>query len=129
MTEGRDGKQVVGDVQDGDSKFAIQPDKELQNFRLGDDIECAGRLIRDQKSGAVQDRHGDEHSLRLPHAELRGITPEERRLGGQTDARQRFEDRTANRVARPIRVRAPSLFQLRADPKRGVERGKRALQH
>src|SRR5207245_5203217 len=99
VRKGSDRKQIVGDIQNGNSKFTVERLKELQDFRLSNDIESAGRLVRDQKSGAMQDGHGNEYALRLSHAQLRRIAPEESALGRKGDIRQCFSDRLARCIA------------------------------
>ena len=67
--QGRNGEQIMRDKQDGYMESLIQLCEQLEHFGLGDYVEGAGRLVGDEQSGAaVEDRHRDQHSLRLPHA-------------------------------------------------------------
>ena len=62
---------------------AIQPPEKLQDFRLRDGVERAGGLVGNQQPRLVENRHRDQHTLRLSHAELAGIAFQEGRLRGQ----------------------------------------------
>ena len=75
----------------GHVHFAIQTAEQLQNFALRDRIQRAGGLIGDQQPRLVQHRHCDQHALRLSHAQLPRIAPQERFIGGQADAFEQFQ--------------------------------------
>src|SRR5215472_11868381 len=110
-------KQIVGNIKNGDAKFAVQTRKQLQDFRLGDDIKCACWLVCDQQGWPVQNRHGNEHPLRLTNTYLRRIAAKKFFVWRQADARQCFENCPPARVSWPRSVSSPSFLELRTDPK------------
>jgi len=72
VTNGRDGKQVVRDVENGGAHLAIEFAKQSEDFGLSDHVESAGGFVGDEQRGTVEDGHGDQHPLRLANAELLG---------------------------------------------------------
>src|SRR6266704_914886 len=61
VTKGSDRKQIVGDIQNGNSKFTVEPLKELQDFRLSNDIEGAEAPTQDRTRA-----QSASHALRGP---------------------------------------------------------------
>ena len=103
--------------------------EEFKNACTRQGIERTGRFIGDDQRRAMQDRHGDEHSLRLSHADLARIAPPESFLGGEMnflqDARGDFVKTSLSAWGR---VRKPGLFELGLDAQARVESGHGALQ-
>src|SRR5215467_8220861 len=100
-------------IKDGDAKFPVQTRKQLQDFRLCDDIKCACWLVCDQQRWPVQDRHGNEHPLCLTNTYLRRITAKECFVWRQADARQGLENCPPAGVPRPRSMGAPGFLELR----------------
>src|SRR5215831_1271391 len=116
-------------IKDGDAKFAVQMRKQLQDFRLSDDVKCACRLVCDQQGWPVQNRHGNEYPLCLTNTYLRGIAAKKCFVWRQADARQCFENCPPAGVSRPRSMSAPGFLELRTDPKYRIQCGQRALKH
>src|SRR5207302_6647205 len=80
VTKTGDGQEVVRDIEDRHAKLAIEPREQLQHFGLRDDIQRAGGLVRDQQLRVVQNGHGDEDTLCLPHTDFPRVAVEKRLL-------------------------------------------------
>src|SRR5271155_2410199 len=80
LAESGDRRQIVRNIEDRHARLAIQPREEFQNFRLRNDIERASRFVGDQERRTMQDGHGNEYTLRLTDAELRGTLAQKIRI-------------------------------------------------
>ncbi len=61
--------------EDAHPQFPVQSRKQLENFRLRNDIQSTRWLVGNQEQRPMQYGHSDEYSLRLSDAQLRGISP------------------------------------------------------
>jgi serine protease AprX len=64
------GEKIMRDIEDSHAELATQIREQAQDIGLGHDIKSAGRLVGDDQRRPMQDRHPDEHPLRLTYAEL-----------------------------------------------------------
>src|SRR5262249_50092808 len=55
--------EIVGDEDDGRAEALLEVGHETENLRLDGDVECGGRLIRDQELGAAGQRNRDHYAL------------------------------------------------------------------
>ena len=65
-----DHREVVGDEHERHAVLVDQPAEELEDLRLGGDVERGGGLVGDQELRAERDRHGDADALALAAGEL-----------------------------------------------------------
>ena len=75
MADSGDGRQIVRNIEDGHSSFAIEAGEKLEDFRLRDHVEGAGRFVGEEEGRPVHDGHTDQHALRLSDAQLLGALP------------------------------------------------------
>lgn len=83
LAESGDGKQVVGNVQDGGAEFTIEAREQRQDLGLRDGVEGAGGLVCKKQCWAVKDGHGDTDTLPLAEANLRRPTTKKLGIGRQ----------------------------------------------
>src|SRR5579872_2117123 len=81
MAQRRDRQQVVRDEENRRSHLLAELPKDRQYFFLCDEIERARAFIGQQQRRAMQNRHGDEHTLRLSNAQLSRLALEELLIG------------------------------------------------
>src|SRR5258707_629157 len=129
MTERGDRKQIMGNVKDAHAEFAVELSKQTKDLGLGDGVQGAGGFIGDEQPRTMKDGHGDDDALGLADAELPGAATEKVGVIGEAYARERAADGRGAFDLRAGSVRAPGFTELRADAKRGIERGQRALQN
>ena len=75
----------------------------------------------------MQNSHGNQHTLSLPHAHLGRKSAKEGLSFMQRNAGECFYDRLMASVPVASRMSTPGLLELRADAQRRVERAERAL--
>ena len=121
-------QQVVRNIKNAHSELGAERRKQLQNFRLSNQIESAGRLIGNQQRRTMQNSHRNQHALRLTYTQLRRISSQKIWLSGQTDILKGFTQRSAALFSRAAPVDFPGFFQLRTDTQRGVQGGHGTLQ-
>ena len=68
VRNGRNREQVVRNIKNADSELGAERGKQLQNFRLSNQVERAGRFVRDEQRGTMQNSHGNQNALCLAHA-------------------------------------------------------------
>ena len=107
----------------------LQLGDQLQDLRLGGDVERGGRLVGDQQHGIEHQRHGDHDALALAARELV-------RIGGDRCARARAAS-PRSRMAMIFAARSPAsslvwvsqhLVDLLAAGHDRIERGHRLLE-
>ena len=69
------------------------------------------------------ERHGDDHALLLPAAELVGVAPANSVWIGKADVLEQFYASGAGGVRAKVQVLLEHLFDLWTDPHRRIERG------
>ena len=113
---------VVRDQQHGHATADLKPFDELENFRLGGDVERGRGLVGDQDLRVGRERHGDHGAL--PHAagELEGVAVDQLVGIGYLDLAQQLDRGGSGRVPVHALVQAQRLDDLRAD---GVHRRQR----
>lgn len=75
VANGCDREKIVRDKEYSHTQFPAESGEEVEDLRLGIDVEGAGGLIGNQKRGSVEDGHSDEDALGLTNAELGGVLP------------------------------------------------------
>jgi len=88
VAEGGHGREVVGDVQDGQASLLVKAREQRENFSLGDDIQSAGWLVGNHQGRPMQERHRDQNALGLAYAELARISAQKGFLAWQAYAGQ-----------------------------------------
>src|SRR5579859_7412231 len=68
VRDGRNREQVMRNIENTDSEFGAEAREQLQNLRLSNQVERAGGFIGNQQRGTMQDRHRNQHALRLAYA-------------------------------------------------------------
>ncbi len=58
-----DHAEIVGDHHDRHAELALERQKQVEDLRLGRDVERRGGLVGDQKLGPAHQRHRDHHAL------------------------------------------------------------------
>ena len=119
--------QVVRDEQHRHGRARAQRRQQLENLRLDRDIECGGRLIRDEERGREHQRHPDHHALPHSTGELMRIRVRALRRIRNAHGAEHL-DRTRPCIAATDRlVHARNLGQLRPHRKHRIERRHRLL--
>ena len=60
------GRQIVGDVEDGDAAFVAQVAQQVEDFGADRHVEHRDRLVGDQQLRIEDQRAGDADALALP---------------------------------------------------------------
>ena len=121
LAELADHAEVVRDQQVGKLALGPQPGDQLQDARLGADVERAGRLVKDQQPGLDAQRAGDRDPLALAAGELVRVPVGERRV--EAGLGQQLRDapgdaargtiwwvRSASAIVAPIVIRGSRLL-------------------
>ena len=74
VTHAGDHTQVVGDVDDGCVKVALQVFDQVQHDRFDRHVQGSGRLIHDEERRVVEQGHGNHHPLLLAARDLMRVT-------------------------------------------------------
>ena len=119
--------QVVTDEQDARVDAVFQLDDKVQYGGLCGHVQTCRRLVHYQQVRIAGQRHGDDHTLLLPAAELVGIASADTVGIGQADAIEQLNAPGEGVVGVKVQVLREHLFDLRTDPHRRVERGHRVL--
>ena len=69
----RDDTEVMRDEENAHAHLHLLGADEIENLRLGRDVESRGRLVGNQNGGAAAQRHRDHGALTHAAAELIGI--------------------------------------------------------
>src|SRR4029077_19429271 len=117
------------DIEDSHSKLAVELSKQAEDFRLGDGVQGAGGLIGDEERRPVKDGHGDNDTLGLAYAQLRGFAAQKIAIVREADIRERHADRSSACDTRTPRMVAPFFTELRADAQNRVEGRQRTLEN
>ena len=70
-------------------RVALQVTDQLQDLRLGGDVERGRRLVRDQHGGLERQCHRDHHALALAAGQLVRIGPDDALGSGRPTSRAR----------------------------------------
>ena len=125
-----DHRQVVGDVQRGDAVAAGEIAHRGQHERLGAHVEAGGRLVEHDHRRAAGERHRQPDPLLLAAGQLVRVAAQELRRAGQQDLAHHLDGPgPPSLVGAPEAVELHHLEELRADPQRRVQRGRRVLRH
>ena len=124
-----DHREVVGDVERGDTVRAAQLPHGLQHHALRGDVETGGRLVEHQHLRLRQERHRQRDPLHLATGELVGVAAQELVVVGQADLGQAVARSLESRLGRAQAAELHQLDDLLADPDARVERRGRVLGH
>ncbi len=120
--------EIMGDEQQAHPLPGLQIREQIEDLRLDRHVKRRGRLVGDQKIGAVGQRHRDHHPLALTARKLVriGIQP----LGSIRDADlvQQFDDPRPHRIAGQPLVQHDRLGELFLDRVQRVQRSHRLLE-
>ena len=108
VADPRDHAEVVADVENGRGEARLERVDQIEDLRLGRDVEARGRLVHDQQVGIARERHRDQDALLLASAQLVRIAPEDR--GGLRHVHGAEQVQRASSApcrAIPARARAP----------------------
>ena len=87
----RDDAHVVGDEHDGHPQLLAQVVDEVEDLRLDGDVECGGRLVRDQELRLTGQCHGDHDPLAQSPRELVRVGVEALTGSGHVHEREDLE--------------------------------------
>ena len=122
-----DHAEIVGDHHDRHAELALERQKQVEDLRLGRDVERRGGLVGDQELGPAHQRHRDHHALAHAAGQLVRIGVRAIARGGDADHVQHGHRLAPGLAAAERAVLAQRLDQLVADPIDRVERGHRLL--
>jgi|KBSMisStandDraft_5_1062788.scaffolds.fasta_scaffold01131_14 hypothetical protein len=89
MTDPSHRTQVVGDVEQAHSRPLVEMRKKAQYFRLRNNVERTGRLVRNQEGWIVDNCHRDEHALCVHCLQFLGTDGFREPAGSKNDPRGR----------------------------------------
>ena len=114
--------EVVADEQNSGIHPILELDDEVEDGRLGRDIEASRWLIHNQQVWIARKRHRDHDALLLPSAQFVGIAPAYAFRICKADAGEKFHGAGLCSLAIHIEMVLENLFYLRADPHGRAER-------
>jgi hypothetical protein len=121
--------KIVRDEEHGELVRSAQIFEEIQNLGLNGDIEGGRGLIGDQKSGPVDERHGDQDALALAAGELVRVIAGAAFGLGQADIAHRGQDSFFEEIAGDVGMVGLERFgDLSADGHGRIEGGHRFLE-
>ena len=122
----RQQRHVMADEQHGGADGAARGGQRFQDDPLGDDVEGAGRLIRDDQARPQQQRQRDTHAL--PHAAAQLMRIARQNVRFQAHALQGLGEARAHgcRLA-ALAMRGQGVHEMFLQPHDGIERAHRPL--
>ena len=129
MRHAGDEGEVVRDVERAGAGLTQQGGEQVEDVGTGDDVERGGGLIKDQQLGPGREGGGDQHALLLATGDLVWVAAEEGGRVAQADMRQDVERLALRGGPVECAMEAEDLADLATDGQRGVQRGRRVLEH
>ena len=127
FTQLRDRAEIVRDVERGSLIFADQIAEQVENDRLGGDIQRGGGFVQHQQTRLSAERHRNCDTLLHPAAELVRVAPGDGFGICDFDAPQHLDGPCPGLCMRKALVKLRNLGDLVADPVRRVERRQQVL--
>ena len=124
-----DHAHVMGDEHHRHAELVLQLADQVQDFRLGGDVEGGRRFVGDQHDGVAGQRHGDHRPLTHAAGILKRIAVDGVFRIGDLDALQQIDDALAPRPFVQVGMDAQRLVDLAADRVHGRQRTHRLLKN
>ena len=126
----RDHPHVVGDQHDRHAVLTLQLADQVQDLRLGGDVEGGGGLVGDQQAGAAGQGDGDHGALAQAAGQLERVGVDALLGVGDVHLSQRLDADGARFLLAGVGPVQPDRFQeLGVDRVHRAERGHRLLEH
>ena len=117
----------MGHDQQRESHVALELTEQVEDLRLGRDIERGGRLIRNEQARLVHERNRDGDALAHTARKLMRIGGEALCRGGDADCLERGKRAGAGCSLGDLLMRRYALDHLRIDAQHRIERHHRIL--
>src|SRR5438034_3273611 len=119
--------EIMADVEDGGADAALEVGDQLENAGLRRDVEAGRRLVEDQEARSARERHGNHGALLHAAAQLVRIAARDGGGIGDVDQLEQLLRPASGRAGRCPLVDLEDLGDLRADPRRRIQRRARVL--
>ena len=119
---------VVGDEHHAHAVLGLQALDQVEDLRLGGDVERGGRLVGDQQGRIAGERHGDHGALAHAAGELERVAVDRALRVGDLDLPQQIDRALARGLLAHAPVQLQHLDDLVADGVHRRERGHRLLE-
>ena len=116
------------DEEDGHAELILQVAHDVEDLRLGGDVEGGGGLVSDEQARAAGEGHGDHDALAHAAAELVAIGIQQARRLREAHAVQQLDGIFGGLRLAGIAMQADGLDHLVADSVHRAERGHRFLE-
>ena len=123
-----DHAEVVGDEHDGGAVLGLQLLEQLQDLRLGGDVERGRRLVGDDQRRLERQRHGDHDALALAAGQLVRVAGENALGLRQAHVAEHLDDALAALGGAQLGVHLDDLVGLAADGHQRIEGHHRLLE-
>ena len=123
-----DDAEIMRDEENRCAVLALQLADQIEDLRLGRDVERRRRLVGDQQARIEQQSHGDHRALALTAAQLVGKRTDDAAGFRQMNAVDQFEHAGAACGFPERRVDAQHFIELAADRVQRVQRRHRLLE-
>src|SRR4029453_1485089 len=121
--------EVVGDEHDGHPPFPLKLAQQIQDLRLGSDVQRRRRLVGDKQARIAGEGHRDHRPLAESAAQFEGIFVDAALRLRNAYAAQRFDSPASRLLLADRIVEEDRLDKLRADRMHWTERRHRLLKH
>ena len=119
---------VVSDQQNSRVQLVFEVAHQVDNFGLNSNVECRGRLVRDQERGVTSQGLRDHRTLALTTRKLVWVFVDRLFRVWNFNHFQKFHGTFAGGNGGHVEVRAQSLDDLESDGVHRVQRGHRLLE-
>jgi len=120
-----DGRQVVRNEEYGHTVLAVEVAKQTEYLGLRDGIQCAGWLVRQQQSRAMNCRHPNQETLPHPDAQAARVSLHESGISRKIHTLHKVFPVLFLRRA----VRAPDFIKMFAEAQIGIQGREDALRN
>src|SRR6185503_14173260 len=105
------------------SSFPLKLPQQIQDLRLGSDVQRRRRLVGDEQARVTGERHRDHRPLAEPAAQFEGVFVDAALRLRDAYAAQRFDSPASRLLLADRIVEEDRLDELRANRVHGTERG------
>ena len=124
-----DNTQVMGNQHDRRIDLILELTEQVKNLCLNGNIQCGGRFVGDDQSGAAHQCHCDTDSLTHTAGQLMGVHLIDALSVRNTNQTEHFNGTRLDLFLIPVRiVQFKDLVQLHADTENRVQGGHRFLE-